>query len=278
MDSKIQLAQDEKYKVPATTSTTSGESEGSESWIDLFYDLFFAASLSAYANAREASDASDIVNLIAYFTIIWWTWCSQTLFDIRFRDKPKTEQVFKFFQLMLLIGYGICSSKFSLYHTDLNSDSPSRTIDVTGRRSGYTASVMIATIFILSRVQVAGQYLMVLRRKDWRLITPKSLIMIHTVLPLVSAAFWIAGIFTQSLYTGEEQFEYLKTIFWLVGILFEAFGTVFLRLKEYRSFHGSHHLVNRLGSLTIIILGETAIKLVETLRDVLQGAGYSSLT
>lgn len=37
-------------------------------WIELFYDLFFAASLSAYSNSREISNRRDLVDLAAFFS------------------------------------------------------------------------------------------------------------------------------------------------------------------------------------------------------------------
>lgn len=38
-------------------------------WIELFYDLFFAASLSAYSNSREISSHRDLVDLAAFFSM-----------------------------------------------------------------------------------------------------------------------------------------------------------------------------------------------------------------
>lgn len=42
-------------------------------WIELFYDLFFAASLSAYSNSREISGHRDLVDLAAFFSKILQT-------------------------------------------------------------------------------------------------------------------------------------------------------------------------------------------------------------
>lgn len=37
-------------------------------WIELFYDLFFAASLSSFSRTREISGRADLVDLAAYFS------------------------------------------------------------------------------------------------------------------------------------------------------------------------------------------------------------------
>lgn len=37
------------------------------SWIELFYDLFFAASLSAFSKTREISGRRDLIDLAAFF-------------------------------------------------------------------------------------------------------------------------------------------------------------------------------------------------------------------
>lgn len=37
-------------------------------WIELFYDLFFAASLSAFSRTREISSEKDLIDLATFFS------------------------------------------------------------------------------------------------------------------------------------------------------------------------------------------------------------------
>lgn len=54
------LLQVEKHREPNYASGGT--------WIELFYDLFFAASLSAFSRTREISGQKDLIDLAAFFS------------------------------------------------------------------------------------------------------------------------------------------------------------------------------------------------------------------
>lgn len=51
---------------------------------ELFYDLFFVANLTVFTYIHSVSDLSSLQQYIAFFCILWFTWYSVALFDVRF--------------------------------------------------------------------------------------------------------------------------------------------------------------------------------------------------
>lgn len=55
---------------------------------DLFFDLLFVANLAVYAEAQQLNSLGKVGGFLAYFCLLWWTWYSHSLFDVRFRTRP----------------------------------------------------------------------------------------------------------------------------------------------------------------------------------------------
>jgi hypothetical protein len=83
------------------------------SYAELFYDLFFVASLTSFGIQHEITQAQAIASYVAFFTVLWyavgvrsaqtrWVWTSQMLYDVRFETADVIHRVFKFLQLIVL--------------------------------------------------------------------------------------------------------------------------------------------------------------------------------
>jgi hypothetical protein len=82
------------------------------SYAELFYDLFFVASLTSFGIKHEITQAQAIASYVAFFTVLWyflirlsdnrWVWTSQMLYDVRFETGDVIHRIFKFGQLILL--------------------------------------------------------------------------------------------------------------------------------------------------------------------------------
>jgi hypothetical protein len=82
------------------------------SYAELFYDLFFVASLTSFGIKHEITQAQAIASYVAFFTVLWypliqwsdnrWVWTSQMLYDVRFETGDVIHRIFKFCQLILL--------------------------------------------------------------------------------------------------------------------------------------------------------------------------------
>jgi hypothetical protein len=52
--------------------------------IQLFYDLFFVANLSACTTNHGIVDSRSLEAYVGFFTLLWFTWFATILFDVRF--------------------------------------------------------------------------------------------------------------------------------------------------------------------------------------------------
>ncbi|PWN51804.1 hypothetical protein IE53DRAFT_385828 [Violaceomyces palustris] len=60
---------------------------GAPSFDDLFFDLLFASALSVYNETSELGSIHDLAKFMGFFSILWWSWWTQSLFDVRFRSR-----------------------------------------------------------------------------------------------------------------------------------------------------------------------------------------------
>lgn len=68
--------------------------------IELFYDLFFVANLTAFTYVHEVNDANSLTQYIGFFSILWFTWFQVSLYDVRFTMDTAFERVAKIIQLL----------------------------------------------------------------------------------------------------------------------------------------------------------------------------------
>ena len=52
--------------------------------IQLFYDLFFVANLSACTTNHGIVDSRSLEAYVGFFTLLWFTWFGTIIFDVRF--------------------------------------------------------------------------------------------------------------------------------------------------------------------------------------------------
>lgn len=245
-------------------------------WVELFYDLFFAAALSAYTNRRELLLSRDTADLAMYFTILWWTWASQTMYDVRFARPGGGEQAMKFVQLILLIGYGVFQDELSMFaKSDVahgGEHAVPGSVLVRRRNDPTTSAIAIAVVFILSRIQLGSQYLYITYARKRAGKSTKTTLIWHCLLPYISALLWLLSLTVISL--PSDGVFVARTTLWVSGILIEAIGILFLRAYEHGGFEHTE-IVERLGALTVVLLGEGIIKLVRYLRDIKTGIGFT---
>ncbi|BFZ54890.1 hypothetical protein PYCC9005_001927 [Savitreella phatthalungensis] len=254
-------------------------------WVELFYDLFFAAALAAYTERREMLDGKDIADFAMYFALIWWTWTSQMMYDVRFARYAKSEKVAKFLQLFVLIGFGVSQDEWSMYersevHVSLETAAG---LQHRRRHNPHGAAVGIAVVFIASRLLLSLQYLRVFylrKRGDGNRL---NTLVIHSLLPFAAACFWLLSlpILDKTLLLGPSdspaRLYSARAVLWSIGILVEALGNFGLRAYEHGGFEHTA-IVERFGALTVILLGEAVIKMVRYLRNITAGVGFSALS
>ncbi|ORY82625.1 bacterial low temperature requirement A protein-domain-containing protein [Protomyces lactucae-debilis] len=250
-----------------TGTVVADESPAGGRWIELFYDLFFAGSLSVFSRTREVARTRDLIDLAGFFTILWWTWSSQTFFDVRFARPGLAGTWLKFVQSFFFVMYGVFELKFTLFNYEHHGGGME---SARKRASPRIAAIVIAGVFVTSRILLALQHLWVARRSKRE---HRKSLKILAGLQLFSGALWLASIPLSNRMTS-SGFAAIRTALWYGGILIEAIGSLAVRATAHGFEHT--HLNERYGALTTIIVGEGIIKLVSVLKDILEGVSMNA--
>ncbi|KAG2195996.1 hypothetical protein INT47_011501 [Mucor saturninus] len=208
-------------------SSDIGE-ETAASWLELFYDLFFVATLTQFTHSHHIADWDSLALYTQWFIITWWAWCASSLYTARFDTDDVVHHIYKFIEMCALIGMAGSSEYF------LNS---------SGYVYGYIAlkSVLAFEYFVVFIVAILAK--------------SKSRIALAFYIGanLLSVALWAASI--SILEKGTHR------ILWYLGVLCEVLVNVIVRGDKTLSWAASH-LAERLGLLSLIVLGENLMGLV----------------
>lgn len=53
--------------------------ETAASWLELFFDLFFVASITVFTHAHHITNWALLGEYTQWFIVTWWSWCASTL-------------------------------------------------------------------------------------------------------------------------------------------------------------------------------------------------------
>ncbi len=73
-------------------------------WVELFYDLVFVAAILVFSSAvSHLHDAARIGWVVVVFSAVWWVWLSTTLYVNRFRAGDVAHRLLVLFQMFLVV-------------------------------------------------------------------------------------------------------------------------------------------------------------------------------
>jgi low temperature requirement protein LtrA len=241
------------------------------SYAELFYDLFFVASLTSFGIKHEITQAQAIASYVAFFTVLWyeipangpnsrWVWTSQMMYDVRFETGDIIHRVFKFIQLLLLAAFAAFAGRFDVYYgfpDDIGLEDNSNP-SYSERATGFFSFRGMTIVYIVSRAVLALQYLLLYfyaRRKSYP-ASNQFLFQIGSL--VVSGCMWIGSYFLEGDGVSDAM-RIAKFGLWYGGIGLELVSTIliwlFCRVTGFRRTH----LTERFSTLTLLILGEGVI-------------------
>jgi hypothetical protein len=109
--------------------------------IELFYDLFFVANLTTFSNIHEITDVKTLTSYIGFFSILWFTWCLTSMYDIRFVSDSLLARIAKGVHLGVMVGLAFSGPKF-----DTTEHNPQ--LGVMGTTLSYLGRVLTAHVLI----------------------------------------------------------------------------------------------------------------------------------
>ena len=234
------------------------------STVELFYDLFFVANLATFTVNHEIVDANSLKNYIGFFTILWFTWLETSLFDVRFATDSVFNRVCKAISFGVMTGFAICGAIY----------------DTNNVGENVKAFRALALILMVSRLALVVQYGVVLFyvRSYQKTLVP----MLATMGTLfVSAIIFLGTFWGYDLSNTGDSFPNQKGgpktyIAYYVVVCFEALAVITIScIWRVVSFKRTH-LVERIGLLTLIIMGEGIIGMTKSVSKILQNSSNTS--
>ncbi|KAI9475390.1 MAG: bacterial low temperature requirement A protein-domain-containing protein [Benjaminiella poitrasii] len=202
--------------------------EKAASWLELFYDLFYVATLTQFTHSHHIKDQESSFLYTQWFVITWWAWLASSLYTSRFDTDDVVHHIYKLVEMCAVIGMAGSSEYF------LNS-------------SGYVYG------YIALKAVLAIEYFVVFVIAILAKSKSRMALLFYVGANILSIALWASSLSILEKST--------HRILWYLGVLCEVLVNVIVRGDKTLSWAASH-LAERLGLLSLIVLGENLIGLV----------------
>lgn len=196
-------------------------------WIELFYDLVFVAAVITFSDAVGFdSGLPSIGSVAAAFTALWLVWLATTLHANRYRDDGAIQRVLVLAQMLLL------------------------TVNALAVGDGFDAHPgLLSVTYALLAVDVAIMYARSVHgsHEEVRLARIRRNQYSAAAVPIV---------------VGALAPEPVRIGLWVVGVFLLAWPTLGFRAGRLGLVppFDEHHFLERFGLMTIIVCGESFVK------------------
>jgi len=203
-------------------------------WLELFFDLVFVAVIGVITHDLAHTHdghigAEQLIRFPLVFIPVWWIWMTHTLYANRFDRDNREHRLFSLGIMAIMVVLSTFAE------------------DSLGESFAY-----FALLYGFVRLMLAYLYWTIHRSKESEVIFAKDL----------SAAISVGAIVSISSVFFDGSVKYF--LFYL-GIVIDAGWQILLRHKLNSRPVDRAHLVERIGLLAIIILGESVIAMVGSL-------------
>ncbi|KAI9303146.1 bacterial low temperature requirement A protein-domain-containing protein [Cunninghamella echinulata] len=216
------------FKYPEPDLSADIGEEKAASWLELFYDLFYVATLTQFTHTHVIKDWSTLGTYASWFVITWWAWISSSLYTSRFDTDDVVHHIWKLIEMCAVIGMAGNSEHF------LNS-------------KGYVYGYMALKGVLVIEYSIVLIVAIVIGSKS------RLTLAFYVMANVVSMALWGGSLVILDLE--------IHRLLWYLGLLCEIVVNVIARRDKSLSWAASH-LAERLGLLTLIVLGENLMSLV----------------
>jgi len=202
------------------------------SWLELFYDLVFVAAFIQLGNALSTSvSVEGYVGFTLVFIPLWLIWTGQTYFINRFTIDDIPHRLIVFVQMFAIGAMAVSAPKIL--------DGPAHYFSISAAVA--FSVVALANLRAFMQVEVARDY-----SRYWGAVFA------------VAAVLWFLSVFF------EEPYTY---VLWGIGVAFVIAAPFSRQSREqYQRYPmDREHIAERYGILTIIVLGESFVKVLGNL-------------
>ena len=206
-------------------------------WLELFFDLIFVVALGDASEILSDAHGGHIppqqfVSFVLVFLPLWWIWAGHTIYANRYDTDSRQHRLSTLVIMFLLI---VISAQASAVAQDR-----------------YALAV---ACYCGARMIIAGMYFVSKRKHHDR----------GGFATRVGTVFAVGAAISLSSILFQPPWSYL--VFY-AGILFDMVALVLLNRRLHVVPAHTAHLVERVGLLTIIMLGESVISISAALADI----------
>ena len=236
---------------------------------ELFFDLFFVANLTTFTSLKEINDSASLRAYIGFFALLWLTWYSNSLYDVRFTADCIFERCAKALHFGVMVGFAVVGPAWE-----------------PGKASSYSLQkyAVLSFILMVSRLVLAAQYSVTLYfvRRHRSTIVPLSLVIASTTFAAVLYGSITAALPSETrcpdaLLSSCRPLHTQIHVAWYVISIAEIVVTVGISCYwRVISFKGTH-IQQRMSLLTLIILGEGIIVICKAMSKLVKiGSQFDS--
>ncbi|EME87204.1 uncharacterized protein MYCFIDRAFT_99229, partial [Pseudocercospora fijiensis CIRAD86] len=211
---------------------------------------------------HSVNDIPTLKSYIAFFSLLWLTWYQVSLYDARFSTNSLIERIFKALQLGAMMGFAACGPQFN------NNEIKDEYGDLIGG-DPYRG---VSLVLMATRLILVCQYLMTivfLRKEKASRIPLATLSAIYGFTAIV-----YFGLFWSFKLDSKVVGNYSWVGFYVLG----AFETILVTmLSSLWPVLGpkSGQVMQRMGLLTLIVLGEGVIGIARQCGLILRASTFS---
>jgi low temperature requirement protein LtrA len=205
------------------------EKERHASWLENFYDLIVAIVVFQLStNLNHDVSIFGFLGFVALFIPVWWSWIGVTFYNSRFETDDLGHRLLTLLQM--------AATAFMAVNVP----------DGLGKNSaGFALSyAAIRTILVI-------EYL----RTGRHVPSTRPLVTRYSIGFSISAGLWFVSAFVPPPF---------RFVFWILGLIIDiSTPTLFTLRMSVRFAPNIHHLPERFGSFTIIVLGISILGVVD---------------
>jgi low temperature requirement protein LtrA len=212
---------------------SSLERERHATWLELFYDLVFAAAVSQIGHSLYVNNNSitAFLETISLFVPVWWAWIGVTFYAARFETDDLVHRLLVLLQMM---------------------GAAALTINIHGALAETSGN------FAISYGAIRGFLVIEYIRTGRKIPAARTLANSYAQGFLISTILWLISVVVPAP---------IRFMIWTLAISIDISTTILVGRKHAWLAPNIFHLPERMGLFTLIVLGETIFGLVASLSD-----------
>jgi low temperature requirement protein LtrA len=218
---------------PPQLRTLDDQGERHATWLELFFDLVFVISIAEVAHTLEDyRTLADFLGTAGLFVAVWWAWVGYTVYADRFDTDDVAHRVLVLAGMLAVIAMALS------VHDALHGGSAR---------------------FALAFVAVRGIVLLLNARARRHAAPARPLLNLFLAAFSTGAALWLLSVFVP---------EPARYVLWGVALVIELSAPWVGRRQIVKAPVHASHLVERFGLFTLIVLGESVVRVAQGAANV----------